>query len=230
MPQPTRRRAAIAGAITLAAGGATDAADRGVVFAGGMASKASTGYVGGTLALPGGELGRGLAVRAVGLVNHYRYDGGVGRTRARERGVTLSAVYQWSGAWGYANLAAGATYRSTRLTPDDTSNPNRGRKWDGVVGVDGARNWGTWRLGGLGSYQFDLREYYARIDATRAVASRLRLGAEFVAQGNPMYDRQMYGGVVTIPAGKWEVRLSGGALVQDTQDGPYAALSLSRVF
>ena len=143
----------------------------------------------------------------------------------------LAAVYQWSGAWGYANLAVGGVHRNTRLRPDDLNNLNRGSAWDGVIGADGARNLGLWRFVGLASYQFHLREYYGRIDGTRIVARSLRLGAEATAQGNPMYDRQLYGVVIAVtPNPQWEIRASGGALSQRRQASPYAALSLSRVF
>ena len=205
--------------------------DKGVVFAGATAGKAPSAYLGGAVALPGSVLGRGPALRAVVARNDYRYDNGVARVKARQTVVTLSAVYQLSGDWGYANFAAGATHRNTRLTPDDRNNPNRGAKWNGVAGVDGAASFGRWRVGGSGSYEFDLGEYYGRLELTRTAARSLRLGAEVVAQGNPMYDRQLYGPVLSYqPSAKWEARISAGALVQRTQNSPYAALSLSRTF
>ena len=215
----------------LAAAVPAQAQEHGVVFVGGTASNAPSVYVGGVVALPGETLGRGLAARAVLGFNDFWYDGDPGRVKARQKTATLTAVYQWSGDWGYANLAAGGVFRATLLRPDDPNNATRGSQWDGMVGADGARNLGLWRVVGLTSYQIDLREYYARIDATRRLSKSLRLGAEATAQGNPLYDRQLYGVVVAVsPSPRWELRLSGGALVQRRRNSPYSALALSRVF
>lgn len=207
------------------------AQDTGVVFGGVTVGEAPGGFLGVNVALPGAELGRGPAVRAVLTRSDYEYDSGPTRIDGRSQSVTLQAVYQFSGSWGFANLAAGGVYQDTRLRPDDPGNPNRGDEWDGVVSVDGLANAGQWRLGGFASYRIGLEEHYVQLEASRFVAGTLRLGAEVVDQGDPNYERRLYGGLLVVdPAPKWQVRLSGGALRQEGQNGGYATLSVIRTF
>lgn len=207
------------------------AEERGVAFAGGVASKSPSVYVGAVTALPGAALGRGLAVRTVVSRSDYRYDRAADTVKGKATSITVSAIHQWSGEWGYASAGVGVAHQKTRLSPDDANNRNRGSKWNAVVSADGVRNLGTWQLGASGSYRFGIKEYYVRGDVTRSVSSAVRIGAEATAQGDPSYERQLYGAVIAVrPSAKWEVRLSGGGIREDSRNVPYAALSISRVF
>lgn len=231
-PKPLRARFLVAALCVGWSGTAlAQGQERGVVFAGGTIAPSSSAYVGTSVALPGGALGRGPALRVVGSWSEFNYTSGATSIDGRSAGIAVAGVYQWSGSWGYANISAGVAYRDTDLSPDDPGNPNRGTQWDGVVGVDGMRNLGDWRVGGLASYGFNLEEYYARLELTRAVSGTLRLGAEGVAQGDPNFERQQLGALVAFaPAPRWEVRLSAGAFFEDTGDGAYGAVALSRTF
>lgn len=207
------------------------AQEKGVVFAGGSVGEASATFAGAVVALPGADLGRGLAVRVVAGRSNYRYDAGTVTVRGRADTASLSAVQQWSGSWGYANLSGGVAYHDTRLTPGDPNNRNAGERWNSLVGIDGAYGVGDWQTAVIGSYGFDIREYFARADVTHRVGRMVRLGLEAAAQGDPSYERQQYGAVVAYaPTPKWQVRLSGGLNVEASRRRGYAALSLSRTF
>jgi hypothetical protein len=220
-----------AASVSALAGSPARAQDSGIALAGGIAGKTPSGYVGAVAALPGAALGRGPALRAVAAVSKYSYDAAAVKIDGRATALTLSGVYQWSGQWGYANLAGGINYHDTHLSPDDPNNANRGTRWDGVVALDGMRKLGAWRVGGYGSYGFNLEEYYARVDVTRAIAGSVYLGAEGVLQGDPSYRRRMYGAVLYfVPAAKWEVRVSGGVQADRPDRSAYASLALSRAF
>lgn len=222
-------------AIGTAAGLATTAhaEDHGVAFGGGVVSKSPSATAGVLVALPGSTLGDGPAVRAVVSHSEFRYVAGSGAAiKGRSQSVTLSAVQQFSGGWGYFNLAAGAARHNVRLTPNDPFNRNRGSRWVAVVGGEGVANLDKdWRLGASASYRTRIKEYYVSADLTRAVSDKVRLGVEGVGQGDPSYKRRMYGAVVSYaPTPKWQLRLSGGANIEAGKNGPYGALSISRVF
>lgn len=207
------------------------AQDTGVVFGGVTVGEAPGAFVGVNVALPGAELGRGPAVRAVVSRSDYEYEIGPTRIDGRSTAVTVQGVYQFSGGWGYANLGAGALYQDTRLRPDDPGNPNRGDEWDGVVSVDGLANVGALRVGGFASYRIGLEEHYVQGEVSHVVGRTARIGAEVVDQGDPNYERRLYGGLLVVdPIPKWQVRLSGGALRQEGQNGGYATLSVIRTF
>lgn len=208
-------------------------AERGVAFLGGTAARTPSYTAGVVVALPGALLGNGLAVGAVVSRSEYTSSTATGATvTGRSNSVTLSARFQSSGTWGYANVGAGGAYHHTRLRPDDPSNPNRGSRRTAVVGGDGVLNLGQpWQLGAQGDYRFSLDEYYSQVDLTRAVSHTVRLGVEGLAQGDPTYKRRQYGAVVSYsPSQPWGIRLSGGKRVEKTQSGAYGALSISYVF
>ncbi|MFQ5562438.1 MAG: cellulose biosynthesis protein BcsS [Parvularculaceae bacterium] len=76
----------------------------GVAFAGGSVSDNDSGYGGVIVAAPGASLGHGFAVKAAVNGGRYDYLGGVGHVEAKYYGGQLAFVYQWSGAWGWANF------------------------------------------------------------------------------------------------------------------------------
>ncbi|MDB5689979.1 MAG: hypothetical protein JWL91_1855 [Sphingomonas bacterium] len=213
------------------AGSPACAQDSGIALAGGIAGKTPSGYVGAVVALPGASLGRGPALRAVAALSKYSYNTASAKVDGRATALTLAGVHQWSGEWGYANLAAGLSYHDTHLSPDDPNNANRGERWDGIVALDGMRNFHAWRLGGYGSYGFALKEYYARLEITHPLAGSIRLGGEGVLQGDPSYRRRLYGAVLYfVPGAGWEVRISGGMQADRPDRSAYASIALSRAF
>lgn len=209
-----------------------EAQDRGAVFAGVSGGEDQSVYAGALMALPGASLGKGLAVRVSASAGTYEYAGGPGIVEADFSGVDAAVVYQASSPSGYANFGLGARYIDTSLSPSDPANEREGGHWDATVSVDGAKDMGLWRAGLYSSYGVSMRDYYVRADLTRAVNDQVRLGAEVVAQGDRMYDRQKYGAVVAFsPMTAWEIRLSGGASREAEGDyGGYGAVSFVRTF
>jgi hypothetical protein len=212
--------------------GAQAQEQRGVVFAGASGGQDRSAYLGVGAALPGSRLGAGWAVRLAASTGDYDYSSSGRKIEAEYSGGEALLVYQWSGAWGYANIAAGPRYTDTDLSPDDPSNDRRGKQWSAGVAVDGAKVMGPWRVSGFASYGLRREEYYTRLDLTRAVgASGMRLGVEVGAEGDPGYDRQRLGAVAAFaPASNWELRVSAGVRDGDSSTGGYAALGITRTF
>lgn len=209
------------------------AQDRGVVYAGGSVGDGANGYAGGVIALPGNQLGDGLAVRGGVNGGEYRYTANGQRIEARYIGAELALVYQASGEWGYANLGGGLRVTDTRLSPLDPGNRLRGTRADLALQTDGAVGQ-TWRAGWFGSFGVNDRTYIAQLRVTGLVseASGTRLGIEGGAQGDRSYDRQSLGAVASTRLGdKWEGVLSGGASFQEGRSArPYVTLGVSHVF
>ena len=68
------------------------AQEKGVVFAGGSVGEASATFAGAVVALPGADLGRGLAVRVVAGRSNYRYDAGTVTVRGRADTASLAEI------------------------------------------------------------------------------------------------------------------------------------------
>ena len=217
---------------SLGVASAAHAQDRGVAYAGGSVGDGANGYAGALVALPGGELGKGLAVRAGVSGGEYRYRAGE-RIDARYVGAEVALAMQASGDWGYGSISAGGRVTDTRLSPVDPGNRLRGTRFDAVLQTDGALG-NTWRLGWFGSYGINDRTYIAQARASHLVhgASGTRLGLEGGTQGDRTYNRDSLGAFgSTRLAPKWEGLISGGATFQEGRDAkPYVTLAVSRVF
>jgi len=208
------------------------ATDQGVVFAGGTVSDDLSGYGGAVVALPGGALGRGLALRASGNVGRYEYRAGERLIHGDFAGGEVSLVEQLSGAWGYANLGVGGRFEQTNLHPLDLTNNRRGARWDAGLTTDGGLIRNAWRLGWYGGYGPVVEDYQARLDLTRRAGSRLRLGIEGGAQGDPTYHRFGAGVLGIVRIGRaTDFRLSGGGTQQPGRGArAYAALAVAQLF
>lgn len=214
---------------------AVAAQDRGVAFGGVSAGEGYSAYAGALTALgEGGRLGRGLAVRGSINTGEYRYQGGPGEIEARYVGGEAALVQQWSGDWGWSNLAAGPRFTNTDLSPVDPGNDRQGDRWDFAVGADGQRAFGDWRLGWYGSYGIGDEAYQGQLRLGRVLdpASQLTVGAEIGAQGDPSYDTRSAGLFVRRAfTPRWAGEVSAG--VRDREgddDGGYLSVGLSRVF
>jgi hypothetical protein len=143
------------------------AQDKGSIFAGGSVGEDRSAFLGGSIALPGATLGHGPAARAILSGGDYHYDSGGQEIKGDYGAADLALLYQFSGAWGYANIGGGAHYADTDLSPNDPGNQRQGSHWDAMVTADGARNMGDFRATAFGSYVFDVEDYYVRADLTR---------------------------------------------------------------
>ncbi len=209
------------------------ARERGVVYASGVVSDDHSASVGATIAAPGGRLGQGWAFRFGVYGGDYSYDSGPFTVDADYLGAEAALVYQWSGDWGYGNVALGPRYANTDLSPSDPGNRREGSQWDVALTVDGSRKFGPWAVTGYASYGFDLEEYYARADLTYQLTPALALGVEIGAEGdNEDYSREVLGAVARIheDGQPWAVKLSAGVRDGDDDSSAYGAVTLSRTF
>lgn len=220
-------------ASVLVASGAA-AQDRTSAFAGGFVSSDYFAYAGATVPLPGAQSDRGWAIRAVVSAGAYEYERSGSQIDADYVNVEAAFVYQRSGAWGYLNLGAGPRYSTTDLSQPDPINAREGDQLDVVIAADGARNIALWRVAGFTSYGFNIEDYYARGEVTRALRpGGVRLGIEGVLEGDPSYDRQSIGAVLAFqPVSGSEVRFSLGSRSGsgDRSGEAYFAIGASRSF
>jgi hypothetical protein len=209
--------------------------NEGVAFAGGAAGDGLSGYAGLGHALPGAELGKGLAVRGSLSGGSYEYDSSGVRIDGRFEAAEAALVYQLSGRWGWANFSAGPRISDVSLSPRDPSNDRQGTRLDLAVQSDGALLLdSSWRLGWLGSLGVRDGTYYSRAEIGRIVEprSQTRLGLEAGLQGDPNYRSSSLGLFAATKLGpNLEGRVSAGASDQAGRHArPYATLGLSLLF
>lgn len=211
---------------------ASQDAPKGVWFAGGMVSDASSAYAGVVYALPDARLGKGLAIRATVNAGDFDYVAAPGRIEGRYAGGDIALVYQFSGSWGWANVSAGPRISDITLSPVDPGNRRRGTRIDLGVQADGALDGPRWRVAWLAGVGANDEAYNLRAQIGRKLGDgRRRIGVEAGAQGDPFFSNTSVGGFVALPLGKAEVQLSAGVLDQEGQGGrAYGGLSISRVF
>jgi hypothetical protein len=120
----------------------------GVAFAGGAAGDGLSGYAGVVRALPGGQLGKGLALRLSASGGSYEYRAGGTGIDGRFASAEAALVYQRSGDWGWVNLSGGPGITDIRLSPRDPANDRKGTRADIALQSDGALQIDrSWRLG-----------------------------------------------------------------------------------
>lgn len=223
---------AAAAAALLVTGTASAQTYNGVSFAGGAAGDGVSGYAGVVYALPGAQLGRGLAGRGSANAGTYDYNANGQRIEGKFIGGEIALVYQLSGAWGWANFSAGPRITNTSLSPDDPANDREGTRVDLGVQTDGGY-WidRSWRLDWIGSVGVRDGAYFGRAGLGRLVDRErgTRLGLEAGVQGDPRYQSTSAGVFAATKLSRdLEVRLSAGATDQeDRKAKAYATVGLS---
>ena len=209
------------------------AQDTGVVYAGGSAGDGVNAYTGGVVALPGAELGKGLAVRAGVSGGQYRYESNGQRISADYIGAEVALGYQMSGRWGCVNVSAGPRVTDTTLKPVDLGNRMRGTRFDLAMQTDGTVG-NEWRASWFASYAVNDRSYLTQLRLNRLVDGETdtRVGIEGGVQGDRSYTRPSAGLYVsTRLGGKWQGLIGAGASKQkDRSAKPYVTLGISHVF
>lgn len=185
-------------------------------------------FTGAVIPLPGAQLGHGLAARIWGDYLDYTYRTGNRKITATGFGGALGGVYQFSGAWGWANLSPGLTYRNTRLSASDPNNEEAGAHTYFNGEVDGAYNLSSaWRVRGLASYTPQTKDYFVQTGIDRSVLEWLRLGIGPTFQGGHNYS-EVSGGVtayIRVMDGL-EIAPSVGVSHSDSgETGPYGAIT-----
>lgn len=217
--------------VALLASAPAAAQERTTIFGGVNFGEDEDAYAGATIALPGGRIGDGWAVRTSFSGSQYEYQTNGVEIEGKEVRGEVAILRQWSGPWGYVDFGVGARYVNTDLSPDDPGNERDGGRWAPTLSATGQRIAGPWRVAGFASTGIGDDDYFVRGELTRAVSSQVRLGVEAGADGDPSYERQRVGAVVSFaPAETWEVTFAAGALYADTDDGAYGAISFSHRF
>jgi hypothetical protein len=208
---------------------------RGVAFAGGAAGDGVSGYAGVVNALPGNQLGKGLALRLSTSGGSYEYESNGTGIDGRFASAEAALVYQLSGDWGWANFSGGPRLTDVSLSPGDPANDRQGTRLDLALQSDGALQIGrSWRLGWLGSLGVRDGTYFSRADLGALVGprSQTRLGLEAGLQGDPSYRTTNLGLFAsTRLAGSLEGRVSAGASDQEhRKTRPYVTMGVSFLF
>lgn len=208
---------------------------RGVAFAGGTLNDGLSGFAGVVQSLPGSRLGKGWAVRAAVVGGQFRYTNALGTIDAQFRGLDLAGIQQFSGDWGWLNVAAGPRVFNLSLSPRDPANARQGTRWDAVLSADGGFELDpNWRLMWLASVGVNDGVYMTRGMLSRRVetASETRLGFETTVQGDPNFQTITLGPYITTRVAKmFDVQLSGGASLQrNRRPLPYMGVNVSMLY
>ena len=202
-------------------------ADQLYLAGGQYGANSSYAYLGSVLPLPGNSLGHGFAARVWSDYLTYNYHSGGQKIDASAWGAELAGMYQFSGAWGWSDLSAGAHYRDTTLSPDDPANRARGGQVFLTLQADGAYNIDQdWRLRGIATYISTVNGYFLQPMIERAVSSTVRVGIDATFQGDRTY-RQVYAGAnasISLSDSRI-IALRAGTMTSGGASGLYAGLS-----
>ena len=204
----------------------------GVGFAGGtLGPNETAAYTGAVVALPGGELGRGVALRASLNGGRYEYVANGFKVEADYQGGEAALVYQVSGRWGWANFSAGPRLTTLRLSPHDPSNDRRGTQLDLGLQLDGGLELHKWRVNWLGSIAVADSAYLTQVSLGRLIegSRETRLGAEATFQGDKRYARVSAGSFASTSLGRnVEGRVAAGLSHQkDRELQPYLSAGMT---
>lgn len=146
-------------------------------------------YWGTVLPLPGQHLGQGFVQRYWLDYVAYRYEKLPQQDiDAKAAGVEAALGYQQSSANGWWGAYLGPRYASTRLSPDDPGNNDRGGHLRAKLQFEGETELGAgWRLNGIASHLIGQSSYWLRFRAQTRLDNQLLLGPELVVQGDPSY-------------------------------------------
>jgi hypothetical protein len=204
--------AAVIGAYALVGPAGARADDHVQLFAGAQGDYSNYVYLGATVALPGSSIGNGFAIRGLVNTGGYNYiNTPLGVVKANFSGAELDGVYELSKKNFWTDLALGANYTYTNLSPFDPTNRRAGRQVEFRMSLDGGGVAGPWRADWTGFYGTRLYDYAARLGVTHAISPRWRLGAEGYTEGDPTYHLNQVGPYVAVDfTDRSELQFSGG--------------------
>ena len=203
-----------------------------LIFGGGQLDFSDSGYFGGTVALPGSSIGKGLALRGSAFGGEYDYTGTPGKVHGTFVGGQVEGLYQFSKPNFWLDAAVGVRFVDTTLTPNDPSNRRDGAHAEPEVAIDGGAAGGPWRTDYYGSIGAILEDYLVRVSLTHRVSTVVRAGGEVSAEGDPTYDLQRFGPYVGYAFDAHsEIHLTAGVTHQSGEgEGGYLALSFYHGF
>ncbi len=229
---PAMAQVAPAGALDAGRSDDVEPGQNFLLSAGGQIDFSRSGYVGATVPLPGGVIGRGLALRGSGFGGDYTYDSASRKIDGSFWGGQLEGVYQLTRPGAWLDLTAGVRYVDTSLTPFDRGNRRHGSQAEPEFSTDGGLVSGPWRTDLYGSYGTRLEDYAVRASLTHNLAPRLRGGAEVSFEGDPTYNLQRVGPYVGYYLDRRsELQLSAGVSHQSGEgEGGFLRVQIYRTF
>jgi len=193
-------------------------------------------YIGAVLPLgTGSVLGNGWVQRYWLDELAYRFNAGGIETRARAPGLSASLGRQGRDAGWDWGVYAGAAYRDTGLTPDNSSVQVRGSQTYPLLALELSRQAGPeWRFDGIVNVTLSPSSYWARARILhRFMGNSLYQGPELVEQGDQDYHGYKLGYVIDgFAAGKYgSFGLSVGAgKIEGLNTGAYAGIEYAHTF
>lgn len=213
---------------------AAAATDRGIAYVGGSAGGGPSGDIGAIVALPRNEIGSGLAVSISASATRYHYNSSVGRVRASASDAGIGLVYQFSGDWGWWDIAAGPRLNHLRLDRRDPDNSDQGSRLTVGFGTDGEINLDAARKLHFAS-DFTLRN--RGFDARVGLGQRLErthaseVGIEAGVQGDRNYTAVTVGLFASRKVARdLEAQVTLGAKREEGATAPYGSVELSLSF
>ena len=155
-------------------------------------------YVGTVIPLPDNTLAHGLAIHLWADFLKYAYDSGATEINAKANSVSAAIAYHDSGSNYWWNAKIGMTQNDTRLTPDDLSNQSRGKQSALKLQLGGEHRFSsTIKVTGIADYVPDREAYWTRLRLLGKIDGQKYHGPEIIFQGDPSYDAQQLGWVIT---------------------------------
>jgi hypothetical protein len=213
----------------------TCASAEGLFLAGGEVSKdGDYAYAAALLPFSGSTLGNGFVHRYWVEWLRYEYVGGPANQsiEAKAPGAEFALGYQKAGPTGYVGLYAGGLWRDTELSPDDPSSKARGSHLRLRLQIEGeSRFQDAWVMNGIASYVVAQEAYWLRARLLRRVSGPIHVGIEGVTQGDPDYEGQQVGLVVTgfEPAPRLNLGFKAGVKkIEGRSSNAYVGIELAR--
>jgi len=159
---------------------------------------ASYFFVGAAIPLPDQTLAHGFVAHLWADFQKYSYDVGVLETRAKVKSVSAAIGYHDAGEGYWWNAKIGAIHSNTQFSPDDPTNKANGSLTDMKLQLGGERHISSVnKINGILDYITDREAYWARFRFLSLLDNNIYHGPEVITQGDPSYDAQQLGWVVT---------------------------------
>lgn len=161
-------------------------------------------FVGTAIPLPESTLAHGFVLHLWADFQKYSYDTLL-PTNIIETEINVKAnsfyaaiAYHDSGSNYWWNTKVGAIRGDAKLTPDDPNNKSKGNQTDLKLQIGGERHLtSTTKINGIIDYITDRDAYWARLRFLNLIDNNVYHGPEIITQGDPSYDAQQLGWVIS---------------------------------
>lgn len=191
-------------------------------------------YAGMVTPLSGSQLGNGIVRRLWADLSTYRYVKNGVTFDARSPGMAASLGVQHSQEDFWWAAFVGATYRYTRISPNDPGSSVQGGNVRANLQLEGEHTINLlWKLSGNASYIVGQDAYWARARLLRSIWSSRQLGLESVIQGDNDYRLSQIGVVLSGMKLSNDINMGlkmGGRRVEGLSSHLYAGVELENRF